>query len=136
MKLLSDTQKNAIQNFRMAGLGYKAIADRLSLSRETIRSFCNRNSISANDVHSGEVCRQCGKPIVQAPGTKHRIFCSDECRRAWWNAHPEAVKQKAVYEYICLHCGRPFTAYGNSHRKYCSHGCYIADRFGGRKAAV
>jgi len=42
------------------------------------------------------------------------------------------VKRKAIYEYTCPTCGSAFTAYGNSHRKYCCHECYIADRFGGR----
>ena len=31
-------------------------------------------------------------------------------------------------------CGLPFTAYGNSKRKYCSHECYIAARFKGGAA--
>ena len=31
----------------------------------------------------------------------------------------------------CARCGKPFTAYGNAGRKYCSHSCYIADRFKG-----
>ena len=47
MKRLTDTQKTAIRDFRAAGLGYKAIAERLSLSRETVRSFCARNGISS-----------------------------------------------------------------------------------------
>lgn len=47
MKRLSDNQKAAIQNFRAAGLGYKSIAEKLSLSRETVRSFCARNGIPA-----------------------------------------------------------------------------------------
>ena len=42
------------------------------------------------------------------------------------------VKRKAIYEYTCPTCGSAFTAYGNRHRKYCCHECYIADRFGGR----
>ena len=49
----------------------------------------------------------------------------------WWTEHPERIRQKAVYEFICAKCGRAFTAYGNKKRKYCSHECYIADRFGG-----
>ncbi len=132
MKRLSETQKSAIQNFRSAGLGYKSIAEKLSLSRETVRSFCNRNPVSTGEIYTGDVCKQCGKPIEQTPGVKKRIFCSDSCRQSWWNAHPEAVNQKAVYEYTCPVCGSPFTAYGNSHRKYCSHACYIADRFRGK----
>ena len=45
MKRLTGTQKTAIREFRAAGLGYKAIAEKLSLSRETVRSFCSRNDI-------------------------------------------------------------------------------------------
>jgi hypothetical protein len=32
---------------------------------------------------------------------------------------------------VCQHCGKPFTDYANRHRKYCSHPCYIAARYGG-----
>ena len=45
MKRLTDAQKTAIRDSRAAGLGYKAIAEKLSLSRETVRSFCSRNDI-------------------------------------------------------------------------------------------
>ncbi|RXM53885.1 RNA polymerase subunit sigma-70, partial [Clostridium tetani] len=27
------------------------------------------------------------------------------------------------------YCGKEFSAYGNKNRKYCSHNCYIRDRF-------
>lgn len=46
MKHLTNTQKTSIREFREAGLGYKSIAEKLSLSRETVRSFCTRNGIS------------------------------------------------------------------------------------------
>jgi endogenous inhibitor of DNA gyrase (YacG/DUF329 family) len=69
--------------------------------------------------------------VAQNSGRKEKKFCSDKCRMTWWNRHLDKVKRKAVYEYICPHCGKPFTVYGNSHRKYCSHECYVADRFGG-----
>ena len=36
------------------------------------------------------------------------------------------MKRKAVYTYTCPACGKKFTVYGNSHRKFCSHACYIA----------
>ena len=53
MKRLTDTQKTAIRDSRAAGLGYKAIAEKLSLSRETVRSFCSRNGIAAkHDVNT------------------------------------------------------------------------------------
>ncbi len=47
MKRLTDTEKSAIESLRAAGLGYKAIAEKLSLSRETVRSFCARNGLQA-----------------------------------------------------------------------------------------
>ena len=56
MKRLTDAQKEAIREFRAAGLGYKAIAEKLSLSRETVRSFCSRNKIAAKrDVNTDAV---------------------------------------------------------------------------------
>ena len=45
MRRLTDTEKAAIKDLRAAGLGYKAIAEKLSLSRETVRSFCARNGL-------------------------------------------------------------------------------------------
>lgn len=76
-------------------------------------------------------CLQCGALLTQTPGRKRVKFCSDNCRTAWWNAHPEKVNRRAIYHFTCAHCGKPFTAYGNAKRKYCSHACYIADRYKG-----
>ena len=45
----------------------------------------------------------------------------------------DEVKHKAVYTYECACCGKPFTAYGNSHRKYCSHECYVTHNHLGEK---
>ncbi len=67
--------------------------------------------------------------IHQIAGRKKKRFCSVSCCQLWWNAHPDAVRQKALYHYTCAGCGKAFTAYGNSHRKYCSHECYIKDRY-------
>ena len=47
------------------------------------------------------------------------------------NSNLDKVNRKANYEFICPHCKKPFSAYGNKNRKYCSHACYIEDRFGG-----
>lgn len=37
------------------------------------------------------------------------------------------------YHLICRHCKKEFISYGNKERKYCSHNCYIRERFGGDK---
>lgn len=76
-------------------------------------------------------CLSCGVTLVILPGRKRKKFCSDACRMKWWNSHKYLIKKKAVYEFTCAYCKKPFTAYGNAGRKYCSHKCYIEDRFGG-----
>lgn len=129
-------ERNSIVRLRKAGQGYKTIAVTLGLSKETVKSFCQRNNMGGQrarsaDSQRGIICPRCGKKIQQTEHTKPKRFCSAECRQAWWNAHPECVGQKAVYTFTCAQCGREFTAYGNSHRKYCCHGCYIAARFKG-----
>ena len=132
-------QKEQIRNLRGEGLSYAEIARQVNVSRDAVISFCRRNGLqeikkprTAVKTAVGDVCRECEKPLVQVDGMKRRVFCSKECRIKWWKEHPERLNQKAVYQYTCPHCGKPFSAYGNSKRKYCSHACYISDRFGGR----
>lgn len=105
------------------------VAMQLQISINTVKSFCRRHSLVTRI--DGAVCEQCGKPIDQNPGRKRKRFCCDACRNKWWNAHLTLVKRKAVYTFTCPACGKAFTVYGNSHRKFCSHACYIAYRFGG-----
>lgn len=56
MKRLTDPQKDAIKNLRTSGMGYKSIAERLSLPRETVRSFCKRNSATSGAVRQDPPC--------------------------------------------------------------------------------
>jgi endogenous inhibitor of DNA gyrase (YacG/DUF329 family) len=135
---MTSDQKRNIYELRTKGMSYDAIAEALSLSKNTVKSYCRRNGLSGKRVPSQEMpnkptefCPNCGKPVRQIPGRKHIRFCSGSCRQEWWNSHLDQVNRKAVYEYTCACCGRHFTAYGNSHRKYCSHACYIKARFKG-----
>ena len=131
-------QKEQIKNLRGEGLSYAEIARQVNVSRDAVISFCRRNGlqeikkpISVVENDTADVCRECRKPLVQVDGMKRRVFCSKECRTKWWKEHPDRLNRKAVYQFTCPHCGKPFSAYGNSKRKYCSHVCYIYDRFGG-----
>ena len=126
---MTDQQKDQIQSMRRQGLSYVKIGQALGISDNTVRSFCRRNRLGEPVKHTIP-CQYCGKPVKIVSKQKPRKFCSDRCRAAWWNGHREAVNRRAFYNFICAHCGREFTAYGNAHRKYCSHKCYIADRFG------
>ena len=125
---MTNQQKEQIRTMRLQGAGYIKIGKALGISDNTVRSFCRRNGLGEN-AKNALPCKQCGKLIKIIPKQKPKKFCSDACRNAWWNEHQECIARKAVYEYTCSCCGKPFTAYGNNHRKYCSHACYIADRF-------
>lgn len=77
---------------------------------------------------SNALCRNCLTPLEQTPHKRKRMFCSDACRMAWWNAHPERVQRKAYYTLTCRHCGKQYESYGNSHRVFCSRDCYLKFR--------
>ena len=112
-----------ILEYRRQGLGYKRIAAITGYSINTVKSVCRRNPET-----SEKRCLQCGNALIQPPHRKEKKFCSDKCRMAWWNSHPERVNRKAVYHFICAQCGQPFDSYGNDHRKYCSRACYAKAR--------
>lgn len=137
---MTDMQKEAIRQLRLDGLGYKAIADKLMLKRETVVSHCRRHGLTARELNEGKAisetgvtrayCRCCGKEIEQKSKQKPRKFCSEECRSHWWNTHLYLVEQKAFYDITCKRCGTVFRSYGNRNRKYCYYDCYIKNRFG------
>ena len=133
---MTDTEKTRIEEMRKEGLGYGRIAKVLGLSDNTVKSYCRRNNLKRaaapqEKIVEEGVCRCCGKPVMQIAGRKEKKFCSDVCRMRWWNEHKDLVNRKALYEFTCAGCGKKFSAYGNAARKYCSHECYIEDRFGG-----
>ena len=127
---MTNYEKEQIKTLRLQGHGYVKIGQMLGLSNNTVRSFCRRNGLDGDTPKNTVFCQHCGKRIKVVPKRKPRKFCSDDCRTAWWNSHLDCVNRKAVYDFTCACCGEAFTAYGNRNRKYCSHRCYIAGRFG------
>ena len=132
---MTDNQKQQITAMRESGNGYKRIAQAIGLSENTVKSFCKRNNVNTSgcavSLPSENACKCCGKKVPQVQGRKQKKFCSDHCRMKWWNSHLDLVNRKANYEFVCPVCKSSYTAYGNKNRKYCSHECYIEDRFGG-----
>ena len=137
---MTNEQRATITGYRKDGYGYKKISQLTGVCESTIKTFCRRNGlggIAQENKPEGERiadekrCLCCGKTVIQHPGRKEKKFCSDICRNRWWNSHLDLVKRKAVYDFVCPTCGKAFSAYGNRNRKYCSHECYIEDRFGG-----
>ena len=56
MNRLTDAQKAEIQTLRAEGLGYKAIARKMSLSRDTVRSFCVRKKVTPAQPVENALC--------------------------------------------------------------------------------
>ena len=138
---MTQAQKDQIKKYRVDGVGYTAISRLMGLPLNTVKSFCKRNNLGGRlavsvkaDKSEGSAlpafCKRCGLPIEQTLGRKVKVFCSTACRMQWWKVHPENLNRKAVYGFTCGLCGKPFTAYGNKNRKFCSHDCYVAARFG------
>ncbi len=128
---MTDLEKKQVEDLFKQGNGYKKIASLTGISLSTIKSFCRRIE-SVVDIREGNWtrCLQCSKKVIQVKGRKEKKFCSDSCRMKWWNSHQDQVKRRAVYEFTCQACGKPFTAYGNAHRKYCCRACYLKGRYG------
>ena len=132
---MTDNQKQSIREMRSSGLGYKKNRPDTKPAIGTVQSFCRRKNITVSGptVYDENHCRQCGKPLIQKSKVKRRKFCSEECRIKWWTAHPCSKNgdAKSSRTAVCQNCGKTFSAYGNAHRKYCSHSCYVEARFGG-----
>ncbi len=76
-------------------------------------------------------CPYCGKQLSNPPTGRKKRFCSDDCRRKWWNSNRDKLNKSpgAQYEITCKSCGKRFISYGNTKRKYCSHDCYVNYRY-------
>ena len=66
-----------------------------------------------------KMCPNCGGKVIQPKTGRRRKFCSEQCRREWWSAHPEDImrQESANYHLTCAYCGRPFISYGKKDRK-------------------
>jgi len=118
---MTEKEKKDVADMRRQGISYTKIAQMLHLPISTIKSYCTRNNLSTQEnLH----CMECGNAIPDGNVKRDRKFCSDVCRIKWWNHHTELMKENAV----CKHCGKSF--HGRAGRKFCSHACYIAERFG------
>ena len=130
---MNHQQKEDIRRMREEGQSYTKIAELLGISENTVKSYCRRNSLGgvalvASESVNGTYCHQCGAPITQTAGRKQKLYFSDKCRMAWWNAHPAAVNRKTIRHFNCKTCGRSFEGYGNRERKYCSTACYCKSK--------
>ena len=138
---MSGDEIRRVRQLRLQGYGYKRIATEVGVSRDSVRNYCKKNNLFGppevilmnQEVRNSrsDLCKYCGKTLTLEKYVNKRKFCSTLCRRKWWKEHPEEGKQNedAKYRLICQYCKNEFISYGNKNRKYCSHDCYIKDRF-------
>ena len=119
---MTNAQKEKVTTMRQKGESYAAVAETLGVGVNTIKSYCLRNNLGSGAL-TKTLCEQC-KKTMEYSSRPSRRFCSDACRIAWWREHPKQLNRKAVYNFFCPVCHKPFTAYGNASRKYCSRKCY------------
>ena len=124
IKIMKQSDLNAILGMLREGKSASEIALVLDISVNTIRSYIRRHP----ETFGGKCCKSCGKPLSQPEGRKEKRFCSDKCRMAWWNSHREQVRKKAYYTLTCTQCGKEFESYGNQNRKFCCRDCYLQSR--------
>ena len=141
---MTQEEKRRIGEMRAAGCSYIRIAAELNISVNSIKSYCRRHSLGAGTIlqeaqavqethvlpelagpalQEMTSCEQCGSPVHQIAGRKHRRFCSEPCRLAWWAAHRSEMKRKAMQHFVCEHCGMQFSRYGVADRRFCSKSC-------------
>ena len=141
---MTNEQKVQIIALHKRGSSLTEVADKLGLPIGTVKSFCRRNQISSTaevvpqpertsnsdgtveTTKPNETCKRCGAQLERMLHHRRKLFCSDECRLAWW--HENRHLAKGTSERNCSACGATFSA--DASRKYCSHNCYIKARYG------
>lgn len=81
-------KRERVKEMRLEGLGYKKIAQEIGVSKSTVKTYCFRHGLAGRGEDlakaAGNLCRNCGAPIVQTPKRKKKLYCSDQCRYAYW----------------------------------------------------
>lgn len=129
---MTERERNLITAMRRSGRSYQEISSALMIDKDAVRSFCRTRSIEPDADSMRSFCPECGKELTPSSKGRTRRFCSDKCRRSWWkrNRSKEHRSEKTTRRAVCLNCGKEFSSYADG-RKFCSHKCYIAYRFGG-----
>ena len=118
-------QKEAILSMRQSKMTYAAIAQKLGLSLNTVKSICYRNAPTEEaPTDDRPKCKQCGQPIEEISKTRPRLFCCDACKVTWWNKHRGERKNANMLPHTCPTCGKVFMDYVGANRKFCSQACY------------
>lgn len=133
---MTGEEREKIKEYRLKGVTYSRISDTLDIPENTVKSYCRRIGLTkkqepkvkpTKEKHTH--CKECGIALVQNSRGKPKKFCSEKCRRLWWKKNNDKHDKTSYYTIKCHECGRVFESYGKKDRKFCSHSCYINNRF-------
>ncbi len=128
---MTEQQKEKITEMRRNGIGYGQIAVTLQVPESAVKSYCRRHLKSKQvSEHSADHCMRCGKQLINTPGHRQKSFCSVSCQQKYWQEHRDLMQHPSYVTITCPACGHSFSDYAGHKRKYCSHACYINDRYG------
>ena len=127
---MNEIQKHKLIRLKKQGRSYKEIASALSISESTIKSFFRRQKLKIEE--NSNICKNCGTILEKSSKSNIKKFCSDSCRYKWWRKNLEN-NRSYLKIHICKYCDKKFKSFDNKNRKYCSHKCYINDRFKPKK---
>ena len=124
---MTEEEEKRVERLRKNGNSYRRIAEITGLSSGTVKMYCYRKQIHPKSDDNRDVCIECGNRLDRKKSGRPALFCSTRCRVYYWRRQSQMVKD---HERICPYCGKTFFTYEKT-RKFCSHPCYIASRFGG-----
>lgn len=112
---MTNEQKIKVVQMKANGKTIKEIADVLSLSVNTVKSYLKRKK-------NKDTCPCCGLELIHIEHKKKKKFCSDKCRQKYWRDTQK--KTATMVQITCKGCGKKFYAHQSKNRKYCSLLCY------------
>lgn len=84
-----------IAELRRENYSYQFIADAVGIPMNTVKSTCRRQGFTAagprktkREKQKTSLCKNCGRLL--RGGRSSRLFCSDNCRTAWWKKNRKA----------------------------------------------
>ena len=126
-------QIEEIQVLRKNGKSMGQISKETGIPVSTVKSHFRRHGTFHDGMAKsspGATCTQCGKALKSKGRGKPKRFCCEPCRRTWWKENTALSEAASKHQVTCATCGKSFGSFKSRNRKYCSHECFIKNRFG------
>lgn len=136
--MLIEEQKKQILQMAADGVGYRETTKCVLASKQDIIDYRNElvetgwtpREEDTDAEWKENSCLWCGNEYQTASTGRKRKFCTDQCRRKYYMLYPVTPRSSTQ----CAYCGKVFEMI-NSKQKFCSHECYIKNRFWSREDA-